>query len=97
MVQPGAWGTKSSRRRLSTSAPNKRSLAHAYPQTAVHSVNVESDSKVKAIHIETGGFLGIGGKLVAIPEGKYTRSGDNVQLGMTADAVSKLPEVEEQS
>ena len=53
--------------------------------------------KVKAIHIETGGFLGIGGKLVAIPEGKYTRSGDNVQLGMTADAVSKLPEVEEQS
>jgi PRC-barrel domain len=63
----------------------------------VHSVNVEPDGKVKAIHIKTGGFLGIGGKLVAIPEGKFTRSGDNIQLGLTSDEVSKLPEVKEQS
>ena len=63
----------------------------------VHSVNVEPDGKVKAIHLKTGGFLGIGGKLVAIPEGKYTRAGDNIQLGMTSDEVSKLPEVKEQS
>jgi PRC-barrel domain len=63
----------------------------------VHSVNAEPDGKVKAIHIKTGGFLGIGGKLVAIPEGKFTRSGENIQLGLTADEVSKLPEVKEQS
>ena len=63
----------------------------------VHSVNAEPDGKVKAIHIKSGGFLGIGGKLVAIPEGKFTRAGDNIQLGMTSDEVSKLPEVKEQS
>jgi hypothetical protein len=64
---------------------------------AVHSVNAEPDGKVKAIHIKTGGFLGFGGKLVAIPEGKFTKSGENIQLGLTADEVSKLPEVKEQS
>ena len=63
----------------------------------VHSVNVEPDGKVKAIHIKTGGFLGIGGKLVAIPDGKFTRAGDNIQVGLTSDEVSKLPEVKEQS
>jgi hypothetical protein len=64
---------------------------------SVQSVNAEPDGKVKAIHIKSGGFLGFGGKMVAIPEGKFTRSGDNVQLGLTADEVSKLPEVKEQS
>ena len=64
---------------------------------SVHSVSEAPDGKVKAINFKTGGFLGIGGKLVAIPEGKFTRAGDNVQLGMTADEVSKLPEVKEQS
>jgi hypothetical protein len=63
----------------------------------VHSVSAAPDGKVKAIHIKTGGFLGIGGKLVAIPDGKFTRSGENIQLGMTADEVSKLPAVKEQS
>lgn len=63
----------------------------------VHSVNAEPDGKVKAIHIKTGGFLGFGAKLVAIPENKFTRAGENIQLGMTADEVSKLPEVKEQS
>jgi len=63
----------------------------------VHSVSATPDGSVKAIHIKTGGFLGFGGKLVAIPEGRFTRSGDNIQLGMTADEVSKLPEVKEQS
>ena len=47
--------------------------------------------------IERGGFLGFGGKLVEVPEGKFTKSGDNVRLGMTAEEVSKLPEVKNQS
>jgi hypothetical protein len=55
------------------------------------------DGAVKAIHIKTGGFLGFGGKIVAIPEGRFTKVGDNVQLGISADEVSKLPEVKEQS
>jgi hypothetical protein len=29
--------------------------------------------------------------VVAIPEGKFQRAGDIVQLGMTAEEVSKLP------
>jgi hypothetical protein len=63
----------------------------------VHSVNAEPDGKVKAIHIKTGGFLGFGAKLVAIPENKFARTGDTIRLGVTADEVSKLPEVKEQS
>ena len=63
----------------------------------VQAVNAEPDGKVKAIHIKSGGFLGFGGKMVAIPEGKFTRAGDNVQLGMTSEEVSKLPEIKKES
>jgi hypothetical protein len=64
---------------------------------SVQSVTAGSDGKVKAIRLKTGGFLGFGGKLVEIPEGKFTKSGDNVQLGLSSDEVSKLPEVKNQS
>jgi PRC-barrel domain protein len=63
----------------------------------VHSVSSAPDGSVKAIHIKTGGFLGFGGKLVAIPEGRFAKSGENIQLGMSADEVSKLPAIKEQS
>jgi sporulation protein YlmC with PRC-barrel domain len=63
----------------------------------VQSVSAEPGGKVTAIHIKTGGFLGFGGKTVAIPEGKFTRAGDNVQLGMTSEEVSKLPEIKKES
>ena len=63
----------------------------------VQSVSAAPDGSAKAIHIKTGGFLGFGGKLVAIPEGRFTKSGDAIQLGMTAEEVGKLPEVKEQS
>ena len=58
----------------------------------VQSVNTQ-DGKVTAILIKTGGFLGFGAKLVAIPQAKFTRTGNNVQLAMTAEEVGKLPEV----
>jgi hypothetical protein len=64
---------------------------------SVQSVDTGPEGKVRAIRFKTGGFLGFGGKLVEIPEGKFTKSGDNVQLGMTSDEVSKLPEVKNQS
>jgi PRC-barrel domain len=63
----------------------------------VQSVSATPDGTVKAIHIKTGGFLGFGGKLVAIPEGRFTKAGENIQLGISADEVGKLPEVKEQS
>jgi PRC-barrel domain len=64
---------------------------------SVQSVDAGPDGKVRAIRLKTGGFLGFGGKLVEIPEGKFTKSGDNVQLGMSSDEVSKLPEMKNQS
>ena len=39
----------------------------------------------------SGGFLGFGGRLIAIPGGKWVRYGEVVQLGMSADDVAKLP------
>jgi hypothetical protein len=63
----------------------------------VHSVSVGADGKATAIRIRTGGFLGFGAKLVAIPDGRFTKSGNNIQLALTADEVGKLPEVKEQS
>ena len=63
----------------------------------VQSLDAGPDGTVKAIRFKTGGFLGFGGKLVEVPEGKFTKSGDNVRLGMTAEEVSKLPEVKNQS
>jgi sporulation protein YlmC with PRC-barrel domain len=64
---------------------------------SVQSVKTDPDGKVKAIHFKSGGFLGFGGKMVEIPEGKFTKTGDNIQLGMTSDEVSKLPEYKDQS
>jgi sporulation protein YlmC with PRC-barrel domain len=57
----------------------------------------EAGGKVEGIRIKTGGFLGFGGKVVEIPEGKYTRTGNNVQLAMSQDEVNKLPEVKDNS
>jgi hypothetical protein len=57
----------------------------------VQSASAGPDGKA-VIFLKTGGFLGFGGHVVAIPEGKFTRSGEVIQLSMTAEDVSKLPE-----
>ena len=62
---------------------------------SIRSVKAGPDGKVSAIYLKIGGFLGMGGKVVAIPDGKFTRKGDLIQLSMTADEVGKLPEVTE--
>ena len=59
------------------------------------SIDGQPDGKVTAINIRTGSFLGFGTKLVAIPEGKFQRAGDIVQIGMTAEEVSKLPTIKD--
>ena len=62
---------------------------------SIRSVKAGPDGKISAIYLKTGGFLGMGGKVVAIPDGKFTRKGDMIQLSMSADEVSKLPEATE--
>ena len=64
---------------------------------SVQSVQAGPDGKVTAIQLKTGGFLGIGGKMVSIPDSKFTKTGDRIQLSMTSDEVSKLPEVKNNS
>ena len=62
---------------------------------SVQKVVAGPDGKASAIHLKVGGFLGFGGKVVAITSSKFNRSGDKIQVGMTADEISKLPEAKE--
>jgi sporulation protein YlmC with PRC-barrel domain len=57
----------------------------------VDSVDGEPDGKISAINIRTGGFLGFGMRVVAIPEGKFQRVGQFVQIALTAEEIGKLP------
>jgi hypothetical protein len=61
----------------------------------VRAVKLGPDGNVAALHVRTGGFLGFGGRTVAIPEGKFARSGPNLRLTFTAEEVNDLPEVKE--
>lgn len=61
----------------------------------VRAVKATPDGKVTALHIHSGGFLGFGGRIVEIPEGKFTRNGGNIQVNFTAEEVSKLPPVKD--
>jgi PRC-barrel domain protein len=61
----------------------------------VRAVKTNLDGKVTALHIHSGGFLGFGGKIVEIPEGKFIPKGNNIQLTFTAEEVSKLPPVKD--
>jgi hypothetical protein len=49
-----------------------------------------------AIGLKVGGFLGFGGHMVAIPDGKFNRIGDTVQVNMTTDEVNRLPRAKTQ-
>jgi hypothetical protein len=59
----------------------------------VRAVRATPDGKVTALRVKSGGFLGFGGRIVEIPEGKFTQRGDTVRLSLTAEEVSKLPAV----
>jgi hypothetical protein len=52
-------------------------------------------SKV-TIGVKVGGLLGFGAHMVAIPDDKFNRIGDTVQVNMTADEIHKLPQTKEQ-
>ena len=63
----------------------------------VRAVKTAPDGKVTAIQLKVGGFLGFGGKIVEVPDTKFTQKGDTIQLGYTSDELSKLPEVKDAS
>ena len=58
---------------------------------SVESVDRTADGKVTAVNVMTGSFLGFGGKLVSIPDGRFAYDGKIVRIEMTADDVSALP------
>jgi len=62
---------------------------------SVQAVIMEPNGKT-AVGVKVGSFLGFGGHIVAIPDGKFTRIGDTVQINMTADEVNKLPKAKTQ-
>jgi hypothetical protein len=61
----------------------------------VRAVNTGADGDIVALHIRTGGFLGFGGRIVAIPQGKFIRSGQSVRLDLDSEEVTGLPEVKD--
>ena len=61
----------------------------------VRAVKTAPDGKITALLLKTGGFLGLGGRMVEIPEGRFKPSTQDVRLDMTADEASKLPEVKD--
>ena len=62
---------------------------------SVQAVIMEPSGKT-AIGVKVGRILGFGGHIVAVPDGKFTRIGDTVQINMTADEVNKLPKAKTQ-
>jgi hypothetical protein len=63
----------------------------------VRAVKTGPDGKVTAIQVKVGGFLGFGGKIVEVPQGKFTEKGNTIQLGYTTEELGKLPEVKDAS
>ena len=63
----------------------------------VYGVTMAPGGKVTAIGVKVGGFLGFGGHMVIIPDGRFNRVGDTVQINMTSDEVHKLPEAKKKS
>jgi PRC-barrel domain protein len=59
----------------------------------VRAVNTGPNGDIVALHVRTGGFLGFGGRIVAIPQGKFIRSGQSIRLDLDSDEVTGLPEV----
>ncbi len=57
----------------------------------IKGVKSEPSGSIQEIHVKTGGFLGLGGKVVVIPGAKIAKGGQAIQLALTTEEVSKLP------
>jgi hypothetical protein len=63
----------------------------------VQSVDTGPNGAILTLHVRTGGFLGFGGKVVAVPEGRFMRSGQSIRLDFDADQVDSLPTVRDRN
>jgi sporulation protein YlmC with PRC-barrel domain len=61
----------------------------------VRGVNTGPSGDIVALHVRTGGFLGFGGRIVAIPQGKFIRSGQSIRIDLDSDEVTGLPNVKD--
>ena len=61
----------------------------------IDSVDGEPDGRITAINVRTGGLLGFGTRVVAVPEGKFHRTGSSVHVALTAEELSQLPVIKE--
>jgi hypothetical protein len=61
----------------------------------VRSVSAGPGGDIVALHVRTGGFLGFGGRIIAIPGSKFIRSGHSIRLDLDSDEVTGLPEVKD--
>ncbi len=57
----------------------------------IKGVKSEPSGSIQEIHVKTGGFLGLGGRVVVIPGTKIAKGGQAIQLALTTEEVSKLP------
>ena len=55
------------------------------------------EGQVEAVYVKTGGFLGIGGKLVSVPADKLSMRGKIVQLSLSSEELNRLPEAKDGS
>jgi hypothetical protein len=61
----------------------------------VRAVHTGPNGNIVALRVRTGGFLGFGGRTVAISEGRFFRSGQSIRLDLDSDQVGSLPEVKD--
>jgi hypothetical protein len=57
----------------------------------VHTIDATPDGRVTAVNVSTGGFLGLGTRVVAVPEGRFTLADNVVRISMTADELNDMP------
>lgn len=61
----------------------------------IKGVKSEPSGSIQEIHVKTGGFLGLGGKVVVISGNKIAKGGEAIQLALTTEEVSKMPPLAE--
>lgn len=58
----------------------------------IEDIVINKQGKAKAALLDVGGFLGIGGKRVAVPFDRLNMQGDRIIAGMSKDQIRGLPE-----
>jgi|CXWK01.1.fsa_nt_gi sporulation protein YlmC with PRC-barrel domain len=59
----------------------------------VDAVDAQPAGTINVIHVHVGGLFGFGGKTVAVPGDKITKTGSTIQVSLTSPEVEALPEV----